>query len=411
MEVNKVSSWEDVLANNFSAEQQAQEQEKQEVVSEETVDSSTENTELISSDDNAENAKTQSEETETLADTTFAQEVDENHSDYDESQSEEVYIEQPSLEDLDEDSLYELLTLKKTDFTEVPDIDIVAGYLYDEHPNWEDDDIRFELEQKYGSALFEEKVDLEDFDKDLDPEGYKEAVKFNKEIDRAQKLLRRDALEMRTELEAMQSNIQLPTAKVNKPEADNVNAEADNQSVQQLTAEEVERLQKQWIESVEREVPSVDEFKFTLGDEEVSYKVTDEEKQDLVEKMKSFNAETYLVDRGWINQDGTPNVKKITEDVYILENSEKMFKSGWTQAKEKAKMDIIGKDIKNIDFSSKGETFDAKASDPHAFGNYVLGFKSGYPNLRVEHCGTSCLQRVHRQIPVRSLCNDERVSW
>jgi hypothetical protein len=70
----------------------------------------------------------------------------------------------------------------------------------------------------------------------------------------------------------------------------------------------------------------------------VSYKVTEEEQSQLVQKMRDFNAENYLLDRGWLNQDGTPNVKKITEDVYILENAEKMFKSGWTQAKEKAKM-------------------------------------------------------------------------
>lgn len=373
MEVNKASSWEDVLANNFNAEQQTQEQEKQEVISEETVDSSTENLEETNSDEQTEDTGVQAEETTSGSDSVVVENEESTHSDYEESQLSDVQTEQPSLEDLDEDQLYELLTLKKTDFTEVPDIDIVAGYLYDEHPNWDEEDIKFELEQKYGSVLFEEKVDLEDFDKDLDPEGYKEAVKFNKEIDRAQKFLRRDALEMRTELEAMQSNIQLPTARANNANADNVNAEADSQSAQELTAEEVEKLHKQWIEAVERDVPSVDEFKFTLGDEEVSYKVTDEEKQSLVEKMKNFNAETYLVDRGWINQDGTPNVKKITEDVYILENNGKMFKSGWTQAKEKAKMDIIGKDIKNIDFSSKGETFDAKASDPYGFGNYVLG--------------------------------------
>jgi biotin synthase-like enzyme len=88
--------------------------------------------------------------------------------------------------------------------------------------------------------------------------------------------------------------------------------------------------------------------------------------------MKEFNAENYLVQRGWVKPDGTPDVKKITEDVYILENAEKMFKSGWTQAKEKAKMDIIGKDIKNINLDTSPTTFDAKGGNPYDFGDYVL---------------------------------------
>ena len=369
MEVNKAASWEDVLTNNFSAEQQTQQEEQ-------TQTQEAQQEEQQAEEQTQEQESTESNESNVVEENQQEQQQEETQSEseyYGEQQ--EFYSEEESFEDLDEDKLFELLTLKKTDFNEVSDIDIVSGYLYDEHPNWSEEDVAFELEQKYGSALFEEKIDLDSINQEFDPEGYKEAVKFNKEIDRAQKLLRRDALEKRTELEQLQATIELPTARNKKSVDDNVaqEANAEESAQQELTAEEIERLQKQWLDAVERDVPSVEEFKFQLGDEEVSYKVTDEEKQQLVEKMKSFNAENYLVDRGWVNADGTPNVKKITEDVYILENSEKMFKSGWTQAKEKAKMDIIGKDIKNIDFSSKGETFDAKASDPHAFGNYVLG--------------------------------------
>ena len=115
------------------------------------------------------------------------------------------------------------------------------------------------------------------------------------------------------------------------------------------------------------------EFKFKLGDEDVSYKITEDEQKQLVDKMKGFNAESYLLERGWLNQDGSPNIKKITEDVYILENNEKIFRSGWTQAKEKAKMDIISKDIKNINLTQSPNTVDAQGSNQYSFGDYVLG--------------------------------------
>lgn len=358
--VNKAASWEDVLSDNYNAEPQAEQvQETAQTNGEETpqaVDAAGEPIETPQV-----NEETQAGQEENT--------ISSPESEYEEPQA-PVY-EQPTLADLDEDALYEYLTLKKTDYSTVPDIDVIAGFISSENPNWDTDDIEFELEQKYGSALFEDKVDLAEIDKDIYPDEYKEAVKINKEIDKAQKLLKRDALDKRAELEDLKQNIQLPTSGNKQPD-NNVSKPSAEETQQGLSPEQIQYLQKQWLDSVERDVPTVNEFKFNLGDEEVSYKVTEDEQQQLVQKMRDFNAENYLVDRGWVNQDGTPNVKKITEDVYILENAEKMFKSGWTQAKEKAKMDIIGKDIKNINLGSPNTSFDAKGGNPYDFGDYVL---------------------------------------
>jgi hypothetical protein len=360
--VNKVSSWEDVLSDNYNAEPQAEQVEQTEQpVGEETQQAT----------DAAGNPVEHQEESEeqTGEHQYEAPQYDEDEDEY--GYEEPYYEPQASLEDLDEDTIYEYLSIKKTNYDEVNDIDVVAGFISSENPKWDTEDIEFELEQKYGSALFEDKIDLSEIDKDIYPEEYKEAVKINKEIDRAQKLLKRDALEKRAELEELKENIQLPTS--GRRSDDNVSEYSEQESQQEgLSPEQIQYLQKQWIDSVERDVPSVSEFKFNLGDEEVSYKVTEDEQAQMVQKMRDFNAENYLLDRGWLNQDGTPNVKKITEDVYILENAEKMFKSGWTQAKEKAKMDIIGKDIKNINLGSPNTSFDAKGGNPYDFGDYVL---------------------------------------
>jgi hypothetical protein len=355
-QINKANSWEDVLSDNYNAE----EQPEQELQTEETAIADETQADTNTVDAAGEPVETQEE----LQPTTSTEQ-------YDSLDDQEIVDNQQlDLSNLDEDTLYEYLSLKKTDYSTVPDIDVIAGFISSENPNWDTEDIEFELEQKYGSALFEEKIDLEEIDKDIYPDEYKEAVKINKEIDRAQRLLKRDALEKRAELEELKSNIQLPTS--GKQSDDNVKGSQQEQTQQGLSQEQIEALQKNWLDAVERDVPTVNEFKFKLGDEDVSYKVTEDEQKELVSKMREFNAENYLVNRGWLNEDGTPNVKKITEDVYILENAEKMFKSGWTQAKEKAKMDIIGKDIKNINLGSTEQTFDAKGGNPYDFGDYVL---------------------------------------
>jgi len=355
-QINKANSWEDVLSDNYNAE----EQPEQELQTEETAIADETQADTNTVDAAGEPVETQEESQPTTS-----------TEQYDSLDDQEIVDNQQlDLSNLDEDTLYEYLSLKKTDYSTVPDIDVIAGFISSENPKWDTEDIEFELEQKYGSALFEEKIDLEEIDKDVYPDEYKEAVKINKEIDRAQRLLKRDALEKRAELEELKSNIQLPTS--GKQSDDNVKGSQQEQTQQGLSQEQIEALQKNWLDAVERDVPTVNEFKFKLGDEDVSYKVTEDEQKELVSKMREFNAENYLVDRGWVNEDGTPNVKKITEDVYILENAEKMFKSGWTQAKEKAKMDIIGKDIKNINLGSTEQTFDAKGGNPYDFGDYVL---------------------------------------
>lgn len=365
MEVNKAASWEDVLANNFNAQAQPAQEETQ-------TQEETSVTEETASEEQVVDAAgepvaqqeetTQEQEQQVQPETQVQQEV-----------QEEVTTEQQvDLSGIDEQELYEYLTIKNTDYSKISDLDIMAGFIEGENGAWDEEDVQFELEERYGSALFQEKIDLNEIDQELDPEEYKAAVKLNKEIDRAQKLLKRDATQKRLELEEIKSNIKLPIS--GKQPEDNVKQEAVKaEEPQGPTQEEIERYQQEWIAAVEKEVPTLDEFNFKLGDEDVSYKVTEDEKKQMVETMKAFNAESYLVQRGWVNQDGSPNIKKITEDVYILENNEKMFKSGWTQAKEKAKMDLIGKDLKNIEIGSPGKTFDAKGGDPYDFGNFVLG--------------------------------------
>ena len=357
MEVNKVNSWEDVISDNYNAEPIAEEQEQ---VTEETIPTTDETTETEVVED--------IESTEHVVQQDF---VDTNTQQVEQQEEVQQAEEVSSVTSgMNEDEMFEYLSLKRTDYNEINDVDIIAGFISSENPNWDTDDVEFELEQKYGSALFEEKVDLEEIDKEIYPDEYKEALAWNKDIDRAQKLLKRDAIDRRSELEELKQNIQLPTTTTSNNKSSSVD---ETEQQKGLSDEQVQYLQQQWLESVERDVPTVNEFKFKLGDEEVSYKVTEDEQKQMVQKMKEFNAEDYLVKRGWVKADGTADVKKITEDVYILENSEKMFKSGWTQAKESAKMDIIGRDIKNINLNDNNRTYDPKGgNDPYGFGNYVL---------------------------------------
>jgi len=353
--VNRATSWEDVLNNNFNASAPVEEIVENVEVNEEqvAVDAAGEvvNEEVIT--------PTQP--------TVVAQEVSQV-SDLDPNKQALI----DAILDGKEDLVYDYFRQKNTDYNQFSDIDVIKTKIANENPAWDADDIELEIESKYGSSLLSEKIDISEIDKDIYPDEYKDALKINKEIDKAEKLLKRDAKETRVILEDLKNNISLPVSERRSVEKDTVSTENVEASAE-YTQEELKQIQADWISAVEKGVPEVSEFKFKLGDEDVSYKITEDEQKQLVDKMKGFNAESYLLERGWLNQDGSPNIKKITEDVYILENNEKIFRSGWTQAKEKAKMDIISKDIKNINLNQSTNTVDAQGSNQYSFGDYVLG--------------------------------------
>lgn len=348
--VNRATSWEDVLNNNFNAPAPV----------EETVEIVESNEEVVDVIDELVNEEVVIPQT--------TQEVSATVSDLDPNKQALI----DAILDGKEDLVYDYFKQKNTDYNQFSDIDVIKTKIANENPGWDADDIELEIESKYGSSLLSEKIDLSEIDKDIYPDEYKDALKINKEIDKAEKLLKRDAKETRIILEDLKNNISLPVSERRTVEKDTVSTENVEASAE-YTQEELKKIQADWISAVEKGVPEVSEFKFKLGDEDVSYKITEDEQKQLVDKMKGFNAESYLLDRGWLNQDGTPNIKKITEDVYILENNEKIFRSGWTQAKEKAKMDIISKDIKNINLTQSPNTVDAQGSNQYSFGDYVLG--------------------------------------
>jgi hypothetical protein len=127
--------------------------------------------------------------------------------------------------------------------------------------------------------------------------------------------------------------------------------------------EVMDNVVKQWEDLVSSEVPKLSDFKYKLNGEDVVYKITDEEKTNLTNTMKNFNASEYLSKRGWFDQEGNPNVLKISEDVYKLENEGKMIGSVATQIKTATRKEVISRDIKNIDMDDKSSS-DFKVSKP-----------------------------------------------
>ncbi len=246
-----------------------------------------------------------------------------------------------------EDELFNYLSEKRKDYEAMSDYDVVKENIMRSNPNWTEKDVAIELKSKYGGLSA--KKDLSQIDEDIYPEEYQSAVEFNELIEERETILARDAREARRVLDEQKKNIEFPK----------LTQEVQNQP----TEEEIAEANKQWEAMVVSEVPKISDFKYKLNGEDVVYKITEEERTNLTETMKGFNASEYLSKRGWFDQEGNPNILKISEDVYKLENQGKMIGSVATQIKTATRKEVISRDIKNIDMDDKSSS-DFKVSKP-----------------------------------------------
>ena len=246
-----------------------------------------------------------------------------------------------------EEEVFNYLSEKRKDYSSMSDFDVVKENLIRSNPTWTERDIAIEIKAKYGSLSG--KKDLSSIDEDIYPEEYQSAIEYNELIDERETILARDAREARRTLDEQKKNIEFPK----------FTQEAENQP----TDEEIAEANKQWEEMVASEVPKISNFKYKLNGEDVVYKITEEEKVNLTTTMKNFNASDYLSKRGWFDQEGKPNILKISEDVYKLENEGKMIGSVATQIKTATRKEVISRDIKNIDMDDKSSS-DFKVSKP-----------------------------------------------
>lgn len=113
-----------------------------------------------------------------------------------------------------------------------------------------------------------------------------------------------------------------------------------------------EDARRQYMSSLEDGLKQFDGFNVNYKDEDVQfdgkYSLTPEDKAKLTDSLKQFDLEEFYGARYY--KDGRYDTKQLAEDVYFLQNRDKIVNSLVTQAVSKSKSDLL-KSMKNIDFN------------------------------------------------------------
>lgn len=253
------------------------------------------------------------------------------------------------------DILYEQKVLSELD--KMDESDILKLRLAYEYPDLTPQEIEEEFASKYS-------VD-KDFDESLMSE--EEIAAKRKQIEKQEKVLARelkkDVREAKDYLQTLKQDISFPDILSQFQEQAQPSVNTEEVVSQYLKTQEeeqtkaYEQARQMYEQSIETGLNAFEGFNVNYKDEEVQfdgkYALTPEEKAQLQNDLKAFDLESFYGPRYY--KDGKYDTKQLAEDVYFLQNRDKIVNSMVTQAVSKAKADLL-KSMKNIDYSNAPRT-------------------------------------------------------
>lgn len=253
------------------------------------------------------------------------------------------------------DILYEQKVLSELDKMDESDI-LKLKIAYD-YPELSPQEIEEEFNSKYN-------VD-KDFDESMMTES--EIAAKRKQIEKEEKALARelkkDVREAKDYLQTLKQDISFPDILSQFQEQSQQPINTDDIVSQYLKSQEEEQskayqqAREMFEQSIDEGLKAFEGFKVNYKDEEVqfdgNYSLSPEEKTQLQNTLKEFDLESFYGPRYF--KEGKYDTKQLAEDIYFLQNRDKIVNSMVTQAVSKAKADLL-KGMKNIDYSNTPRT-------------------------------------------------------
>ena len=247
------------------------------------------------------------------------------------------------------DMIYEQKVLSSLD--NMSEADIVKLKMAYDYPDLTPEEIEEEFSSRFS-------VD-DDTDKSLMTD--EELAQHNKKLEKASKALARELKKevgvAKEYLSEMKQEISFPDI---LSQIQNVQPQLNPEQVlnEFLQSQEVEenklyeQARQQYVTELSEGLKQFDGFNVSYKDEDVQfdgkYSLTPEEKAGLTNSLQQFDLEEFYGARYY--KDGKYDTKQLAEDVYFLQNRDKIVNSLITQAVSKSKADLL-KAMKNIDYN------------------------------------------------------------
>jgi hypothetical protein len=235
--------------------------------------------------------------------------------------------------------LHEKQTLKSVD--KLSPADIIKLNLQYQNKDFSAEDINDLFSERYSIPEKPEQL-LDETDEDFKGR----MAKHEKEVEKVENRVKRDAKPAKTELLSLQKEIVLPDIPKDVP---------PSKGLSQEELDEIAKRRENYLKSVDGGVKAFNGYSTTYKDEEVeipvTYPVSEEQKSQMKSLLENFNMDAYFEKR-WIAEDGSFNTKQLSEDIHLLENRDAIFQKLVSETGNRRHEASI-KSIKNIDYSGR----------------------------------------------------------
>ena len=257
-----------------------------------------------------------------------------------------------------EDEVYSYLSEKKkiekilsSEVNESTAEDIIKLAMQSKYKDLTPDEIDYKIKKQFSIPKEPTIRDTE-----LDSEFEERHNEWKEQVEEVKREKVIEAKLLKPEIEKLKKDIVLPnipsSSKANEPSQE----ELDN----------VQKAREQYLKHLEGEYKNFNGFEVKYKGEDaeipVTFGVSDEEKNTYKAKMETFDVDSFVLSR-WFEQDGTPKITQMFEDIYLLENKDKVLQKVANDTGAKVLAAHIKK-VSNIQVNGGGSgTF--QPSDPN----------------------------------------------
>jgi len=234
------------------------------------------------------------------------------------------------------DDVYDILNQQKrleklttSELTPNLAVDIIKTNIQNKYKDLNQDDVELLFYDQYFVPLKPEQG------YDESDEDYTAKVKtWQSQVDYVEKKMMIEAKMIRPELEKLKSELRLP----------DIYGQEKQEAASQEEFESMQKARSVYEKTLESDYNNFKGFDLMVKDEDVeipiSFNISDEERTALKTQLSDFDVEDKFGNR-WFYEDGKPNVKQTMQDIYVLENLDKILRKTANEAYAQAKLAYI----------------------------------------------------------------------
>lgn len=288
-----------------------------------------------------------------------------------------------------ESTLRQYLNEKNTDYTTLPQIEVVKRKIQADNPEFNDEDVENELEDKYGLSL-----SLIEIDPDvMDEAEIAEAKRLNKETEKAiskfDRALKKDATQAVKYFNELKGSLELPKFEldVEPVEAPKAGETFNPETYQEQLVEAANKNRDEvWIPAIKEAIEPLEALTEQVEYEDngnkvvlaVNYKLSKDEKAEILTDLSDYISKPS--DVKYVNAQGETDVQRFVQDRAKELLQTKLLKTVAKEAAANARKEFVKNDLLNYDDSGK-ERSNPATEEPFFKGLFQAGANANSKRL------------------------------